>query len=193
MKPNDKHLSDPALREALRKIQQNIDATPLSDNFEERVMSRIREEKPTQSHLATRKTTFFTFRRVAAAVLIVAMVGSLAYAAFRMMGSSWMPSAWRVSNDSIALTEAMQANSDEVVLFDNVRLDSIVTAVAQHYDRKVCFVDKELCPLRLSTTWEKDALLSAFISTINEFDGLQLTDERDTIFVTSMPTEEEEE
>ena len=193
MKPNDNHLSDPALREALRKIQQNIDATLLSENFEERVMSRIREEKPTQPHLATRKTTFFTFRRVAAAVLIVAMVGSLAYAAFRMMGSSWMPSAWRVSNDSIAPTEAMQANSDEVVLFDNVRLDSIVTAVAQHYDRKVCFVNKELCPLRLSTTWEKDALLSAFISTINEFDGLQLTDERDTIFVTSMPTEEEEE
>ena len=193
MKPNDNHLSDPALREALRKIQQNIDATPLSENFEERVMSRIREEKSTQPHLATRKTTFLTFRRVAAAVLIVAMVGSLAYAAFRMMGSSWMPAAWRVSNDSIVPTEAMQANSDEVVLFDNVRLDSIVTAVAQHYDRKVCFVNKELCPLRLSTTWEKDALLSAFISTINEFDGLQLTDEHDTIFVTSMPTEEEEE
>ena len=193
MKPHDNRFGDPTLQEALRKIQQDIDATPLSDGFEERVMNRIREEKPIQPHLATKKTVFFTFRRVAAAVLIVVTVGSLAYAAFRMKGSAWMPSAWRVSNDSIVATEVLRAHSDEVVLFDNVPLDSIVTTVAQHYDRTVCFMDEALCHLRLSTIWKRDTLLSAFISTINEFDGLQLTDERDTIFVKSMQTEEAEE
>ena len=192
MKPNDNRFGDPALQEALRKIQQDIDATPLPADFKERVMNHIREEKPTRQHLATRRTAFFMFRRVAAAVLIVATVGSIAYAAFRMMDNSWMPYAWHVNNDSIAPTDTMKSHSDEVVLFDNVRLDSIVTAVALHYDRKVCFVDEELCNLRLSTIWKKDSLLAAFISTINEFDGLRLTDECDTIFVKSIQTEEEE-
>lgn len=190
MKPNDNRYGDPALREALRRIQQDIDATPLSDGFEERAMSRIRAEKPSLP-LPTRKPVFFTLRRVAAVVLIAAMVGGLAYAAFRMSGSSRVSAAGRASDGGSALTEAVAANGDETVQFDNVRLDSIVHAVARHYGREVCFRDEELRQLRLSTTWRKDTLLSAFVGTINEFDGLLLTDERDTLFVTSTQAEEE--
>ncbi|MCH5177971.1 MAG: DUF4974 domain-containing protein [Prevotellaceae bacterium] len=193
MKPNDNRYGDPALREALRKIQQEIDATPLPDGFEERVMNRIREENAAQPHPTARKTAFSTFRRVAAAVLVVAMVGSIAYAAFRMVGGSHTPSARHATNDSTPPAEALTAHGDAPVLFDNVPLDSIVTAVAQHYGRQVCFLNEGLCSLRLSTTWKKDASLAAFINTLNEFDGLQLTDERDTLFVTSTPTAEEEE
>lgn len=190
MKPNDNRYGDPALREALRRIQQDIDATPLSDGFEERAMSRIRAEKPSLP-LPTRKPVFFILRRVAAVVLIAAMVGGLAYAALRMSGSSRVSAAGRVSDGGNAPTEAVAANGDETVQFDNVRLDSIVHAVARHYGREVCFRDEELRQLRLSTTWRKDTLLSAFVGTINEFDGLLLTDERDTLFVTSTQAEEE--
>lgn len=190
MKPNDNRYGDPALREALRRIQQDIDATPLSDGFEERAMSRIRAEKPSLP-LPTRKPVFFILRRVAAVVLIAAMVGGLAYAALRMSGSSRMSAAGRASDGGSAPTETVAANGDETVQFDNVRLDSIVHAVARHYGREVCFRDEELRQLRLSTTWRKDTLLSAFVGTINEFDGLLLTDERDTLFVTSTQAEEE--
>lgn len=190
MKPNDNRYGDPALREALRRIQQDIDATPLSDGFEERAMSRIRAEKPSLP-LPTRKPVFFTLRRVAAVVLIAAMVGGLAYAALRMSGSSRVSAAGRDSDGDSAPTAMVAANGDETVQFDNVRLDSIVHAVARHYGREVCFRDEELRQLRLSTTWRKDTLLSAFVGTINEFDGLLLTDERDTLFVTSTQAEEE--
>lgn len=193
MKRNDTCPSDRALREALRNIQQNIDSSPLPEDFEERVMSRIREmEKQKQSlpHLSTgRRRLTFAFRRVAAVLLAVAIIGGMAYAMVRMIGGSLMPADRNAGNDALSQTELAANNVGESVLFDNVRLDSIVGIVAAHYGRQVCFLDEDVREVRLSTTWRRDTLLGAFIGTVNEFEGLMLRDEHDTIFVTS--TEEE--
>lgn len=194
MRPNDNNLSDYALREALRNIQQSIDSTPLPDDFEERVMSRIREKeihKPLKDSRVTGwRRRAVAFRRVAAALLIAAIVGGMAYAVVLMAGGLQMPSA-NVSNDSLSQVETPSIDGKEKVLFDNVRLDSIVSVVAAHYGRQVCFVDDELREVRLSTMWKKDTSLGVFIGILNEFEGFALTDERDTIFVTSTLTEEE--
>ena len=194
MKPNDNHLSDYALREALRNIQQSIDSTPLPDDFEERVMSRIREKeihKPLKDSRVTGwRRRAVAFRRVAAALLIAAIVGGIAYAVVLMAGGLQMPSA-NVGKDSLSQVETPSVDGKEKVLFDNVRLDSIVSAVAAHYGRQVFFVDDELREVRLSTMWKKDTSLGVFIGILNEFEGFALTDERDTIFVTSTLTEEE--
>lgn len=74
--------------------------------------------------------------------------------------------------------------------FSNLRLDSILSTVATHYGRAVSFRDTALQALRLSTVWNSEGSLAEFIATINEFDGLQLSDERDTIFVESAVGEE---
>ena len=196
MRPNDNHRSDSALREALRNIQQDIDSTPLSDDFEERVMSRIREKethKPLErkdNHATGWRRQAAAFRRVAAVLLIAAIVGGMAYAVVLMVGGLQMPSA-SVGNDSLSQVETPSIDGKDKVLFDNVRLDSIVSVVAAHYGRQVCFVDDELREVRLSTTWKKDMPLDAFLGIINEFEGFALTDERGTIFVTSTLTEEE--
>ncbi|MCH5176285.1 MAG: DUF4974 domain-containing protein [Prevotellaceae bacterium] len=194
MRPNDNNLSDYALREALRNIQQSIDSTPLPDDFEERVMSRIREKeihKPLKDSRVTGwRRRAVAFRRVAAALLIAAIVGGMAYAVVLMAGGLQMPSA-NIGNDSLSQVETPSIDGKEKVLFDNVRLDSIVSAVAAHYGRQVCFVDDELREVRLSTMWKEDTPLDAFIDILNEFEGFALTDERDTIFVTSTLTEEE--
>ena len=195
MRPNDNHLNDSALREALRNIQQDIDSTPLSNDFEERVMSRIREKeinKPLKNIRMTgwrRRATAFS--RVAAVLLIAAIVGGMAYAVVRMAGGWQMPSV-NVSNDSLVQAEIPSVDGNEKVLFDNVRLDSLVTVVAAHYGRQVCFADDELREIRLSTMWKKDTSLGVFIGILNEFEEFALTDERDTIFVASTLTEEEE-
>lgn len=194
MRPNDNNLSDYALREALRNIQQNIDSTPLSDDFEERVMSRIREKeihKPLKDSRVTGwRRRAVAFRRVAAVLLIAAIVGGMAYAVVHMVDGLQMPST-NVGKDSLSHMETPSIDGKEKVLFDNVRLDSIVSVVAAHHGRQVCFVDDELREVRLSTMWKKDTPLDAFIDILNEFEGLALTDERDTIFVTSTLTEEE--
>ena len=39
--------------------------------------------------------------------------------------------------------------------------------------------------------WDSEDSLSVFLETLNEFDGLRLTDERDTIFVESVAEEDE--
>jgi len=70
-----------------------------------------------------------------------------------------------------------------LVLFADVRLDSMLTVVAQHYDKAVSFGNDELKGLRIYTRWNPEDSLSVFIENLNELDGLQLMEQRDTIFV----------
>ena len=42
----------------------------------------------------------------------------------------------------------------------------------------------------MSTVWDREDSLSVFLETLNEFDGLRRTDERDTIFVESLMVED---
>lgn len=96
-----------------------------------------------------------------------------------------------MGSDSVV---AMKTKSTKgAVVFDNVRLDSILTVVAGHYGRTVCFRDEETRQWRLSTSWKMEEPLETFVGTLNEFDGLRLTDKRDTVFVELMEEEEDEE
>ena len=74
--------------------------------------------------------------------------------------------------------------------FSNLPLDSILSIISAHYGRAVCFRDTALQALRLSTVWDSEDSLAVFLGTLNEFDGLRLTDERDTIFVESLIVED---
>ena len=81
--------------------------------------------------------------------------------------------------------------SDSVVCFPDTRLDSILTIVCSYYGRELCFVDTTLREMRLFTSWNRNESLAEYIGTLNVFDGLHLTDERDTVFVDSVDGEEE--
>ena len=61
--------------------------------------------------------------------------------------------------------------------------------MAAHYGKAVCFRDSTTRELRLSTMWDCEDSLAVFISTLNEFDGLRLKDEGDTLFVESETVE----
>ena len=70
-----------------------------------------------------------------------------------------------------------------LLLFADVRLDSMLAIVSQHYGKAVFFGDEELKALRIHTKWNREDSLAAFIENLNELDGLSLTEQRDTIFV----------
>ena len=76
-------------------------------------------------------------------------------------------------------TEAMPVN------FSNVRLDSILTVVAAHYEKSVVFRDEAPRSKQFIMTWHPDSPLTEFIDALNTFDELQLTMQNDTLFVAS--------
>jgi hypothetical protein len=78
-----------------------------------------------------------------------------------------------------------------MIQFSNTPLDSVLSVVGTHYGRAVCFHDDALQRLRFTIAWDSVQPLGVFLDNVNEFEGLRLTDERDTIFVE--PTGKEEE
>ena len=81
--------------------------------------------------------------------------------------------------------EASLPPSEEMTAraFDNTPLADIMAMVAKHYGHHVAFADDSLRQLRITTTWNEDEPLSAFLENMNELDGLSFTQKGDTIFV----------
>ena len=129
----------------------------------------------------------FTFRKIAAIFLAVVFFGGLAFAAYHFLSSKTEKQSVEVTAPSIT---GRAGGESSPIRFSNVRLDSILTVVAAHYNCEGCFRDTTAQALRLSTVGDREDSLAVFLQTLNEFDGLRLTDERDTIFVESLIVED---
>ena len=81
--------------------------------------------------------------------------------------------------------EASLPPSEEMTAraFDNTPLADIMAVVAKHYGHHVAFANDSLRQLRITTTWNEDEPLSAFLENMNELNGLSFTQKGDTIFV----------
>jgi hypothetical protein len=132
-------------------------------------------------------TFHFSFKKIAAIFLAAAFLGGLAWAFVpRLLSPKTI-----VPQSAMVTTLPLEGERGGGLLsFSNLRLDSILTVVAAHYECEICFRDTTAQALRLSTVWDRDDSLSVFLETLNEFDGLRLTDERDTIFVESLMVED---
>ena len=130
-----------------------------------------------------RPLPYLSFKKVAAVFIAVAFLSGLTFATWRMVDKE------PTENMLAGVPPTTDTSSgDTLIAFDNLRLDSILTVVAAHYERAVCFRDTVSAALRLSTVWNRSEPLAEFIAILNEFDGLQLTDERDTVFVQTHPS-----
>lgn len=123
-------------------------------------------------------------RRIAAIVAGAFLVGGLAWAAVRYMAPPRGPRP--LCCDTIA---TYGDKEDSVLLFADARLDSLLGIVALHYGRTLCIHSEEVTKMRVLAKWYADKPLSVFIESMNEFEGLCLTDERDTLFVSSKEEE----
>ena len=125
--------------------------------------------------------------RIAASFIGILFISGIAFAVIQFMRNhSARP---QVPQTEHVNTELANQEAVAPVRFDDVRLDSILTVVSSHYGKAVCFRDTAARELRLSTMWDCEDSLSVFIATLNEFDGLSLKEERDTVFVTSETVE----
>ena len=120
--------------------------------------------------------------RVAAMFVGILLVSGIAIAAIHIIQSpSEQPSETIVTAKT--QTSNLRPQISEIVRFSNTPLDSVLTVVSAHYGRAVCFRNDTLRQLRFTIGWDSVQPLSSFLNDVNEFEGLQLIDERDTIFV----------
>ena len=181
---------DAALREARRRIDEEMKEDMKNEEMKNgKCKLPLEDEGKAATHRSNSYFSFFTHsffisHKVAATFLAAAFLGGL---------------AWAISGPLLTSPKGEERQSAQVTSnplppgggregasslnFDGLRLDSILTIIAAHYDREVCFRDEALCSLQFYTTWDNQQPLDSFLTTLNEFDGLRLSEERDTIFV----------
>jgi len=170
MNTNDVPKAHPSLLDALRRQDEKAQQMNLSEGFEERVMGSLPKNRSPRLRLS----------RIAAIFLLAAFLGGLVWAISPIIRQKEKaPRSAEVS----APSPTGRAGGESAILFADVRLDSMLTVVAAHYGKAVFFGDEELKALRIHTRWNQEDSLASFIENMNELDNLQLTEQRDTIFV----------
>lgn len=174
MKTNDIPKAHPSLLDALRRQDEKAQQMKLSEGFEERVMGSLPKNRSPRLRL----------NRIAAIFLAAAFLGSLTWAIsplIRQKGKT--PQSAKVTAPSLTRRAGGESGGGGLLIFTDVRLDSMLAIVSQHYGKAVFFGDEELKALRIHTKWNREDSLAAFIENLNELDELSLTEQRDTIFV----------
>ena len=120
------------------------------------------------------------WHRMAAAFIGFIVISGLAFATAYFLQDH---SGQIRENATEANHSAHHAPTPAPIHFSNARLDSILTVVARHEHRAVSYHSEAPRSLRFTITWDPDQPLADFLATVNEFEGLRLTDARDTIFV----------
>ncbi len=133
-------------------------------------------------------TFLFSLKKIAAVLLTAVFLGGLAWA---FVPRFITPKA-NAPQSAEATTPRHDGEREGVlpVSFNDMRLDSILSVVATHYHHAVCFRDSSLRALHFYTTWDDSQPIDSFLTTLDEFEGLRLSRERDTIFVESETGEE---
>lgn len=143
-------------------------------------------DKTVNSKLSNGK---YVWLRIAAMFAGVLLLSGIAFATIYFVKSKES----RVESN-IRLESSPQGGTGggQSIRFEEVRLDSILGVVSAHYSKAVSFDSDEAKGLKFIIEWEPDAPLADFIEGINMFDGLQLTLQRDTIFVELQEEKEDE-
>ncbi|MBO4730194.1 MAG: zf-HC2 domain-containing protein [Bacteroidaceae bacterium] len=129
--------------------------------------------------------------KIAAMFAGVILLSGIAYAAIHLI---MRPTADDQQSSTLnAQSSMLNGQSPDPVRFEYVRLDSILSVVSAHYTKAVSFNSDEAKAMKFILTWKPDAPLSDFIDGMNMFDGLQLTLQRDTIFVEAQEVTEDAE
>ena len=122
----------------------------------------------------------YPLQKIAAIFLAAAFLGGLAWTINPLLTS---PKEKAPQSAEVTTLPFEGERGGGLLLFADVRLDSMLAIVSQHYGKAVFFGDEELKALHIHTKWNREDSLAAFIENLNELDGLSLTEQRDTIFV----------
>ncbi|MBR0049478.1 MAG: DUF4974 domain-containing protein [Prevotella sp.] len=117
--------------------------------------------------------------QIAAVFAGVVLLSGIAFAAWQLSNEEVPNSPLRGETQSTPYRPV--ETQDSIVRFDNIRLDSVLTIVAQHYGKRVDCRNEAVRSLHFHVEWNQAAPLSNFITLINNFEGVSLREEQDTI------------
>ena len=190
MQEHPEQFSDEQLEAMMDELDRVPDVDDAWHRFEGLKSLRIGELKRDNFHFSIFQ--FFNSSKKLAAIFIgVILLSGIAYAAIHLMTRSTADD--QQSSMVNGQRSMVNVQSPDPVRFEDVRLDSILSVVSAHYTKAVSFSDDEVKAIKFILTWQPDAPLDDFIDGMNMFDGLQLTLQRDTIFVEAQEVTEDAE
>lgn len=134
-----------------------------------------------------------SLRKVAAILVAALVLTSLSYAAVR---TSFFTHSWNEANEQVAeptpnaepteqpaCKPEITMKGDSIVLFKDVRLDSILMLTDVHYEVESQFNDAELRQIRLLFKWHKQHSLDEVLQRLNGFERFQIRREENNLIV----------
>ena len=197
MQEHPEHYSEQELEQMLHdtEAQELMEDTALlkrAMKHEEFTMSGQEVEDDWQRFAAThfaRQAPRRSLFKVAASFIGILLIAGLSFAFY------WTTDSRQRTTDDGQRTSMVNGQCpmapDSLIRFVDVRLDSMLSIVGNHYGREVCFRDEAPCELRFTITWNRRQPMATFVGSLGEFDGLKLKEEHDTLFVESVETEKE--
>ena len=183
MESNDK------LEQLLRQMYAEEADTDTSNIVDEE-WARFEAKHFKDGRLEERKagSFFSSIKKVAAAIVGVLLLSGVAYAAiysfYPMTHQTQTPSKspWLGGEHKSSLNREDLGGSGSVI-FDDARLDSVLSVVAGHYQKQVAYRSDNLRSLRFLIEWNPEEPITTFINLINNFEGIHVSEVGDTIVV----------
>ncbi|MBO7558998.1 MAG: DUF4974 domain-containing protein [Bacteroidaceae bacterium] len=125
-------------------------------------------------------------RQIAAAVLLLLCLSGISYAAIRWLGTHQKNQPIETTTQTEEMATMENHEKDSIVTYNNVRLDSILEDVGEHYHRTITVNDSTTAALRFYLKWNQNEPLSVFIETVEELEKVIVTERNDTLFVSSI-------
>lgn len=132
-----------------------------------------------------------TFRTVAASLTALLLLGGIAYAAINVSLNRFFPSSPVLPDTTVVETVvtktdtvvSVPADDSEEILFDNVTLEEMLTAVAKHYNLKCEFRDDVCRSIRIYYFFNKTKSVEKMIRDLNHFNKFEITKDDTTLYV----------
>lgn len=132
-----------------------------------------------QKHYSTKQSRHWI--KIAASFIGLLLVSGITFAAYYIATENNHKTEMATTESRQPLQPAEVVGT--IVRFDNVQLDSVLSVVALHYHKQVEYHNETLRNLHFHIEWNQTASLSDFITLINNFEGISLREEQDTIIV----------
>ena len=162
-------------------------------DYDEKYLDEKFESSDEQNivQLNSNKKTLFPVRKIAASIVFFLLLSGLSYALVR---TSFFTRSWNEPIEEATIEQTPQIDptnvkaeiktvGDSIVLFKDVRLDSIMMQMEQHYKVESRFADEETKAIRMLLKWNKRKSLDEVLNLLNGFDRLNVRRESDILII----------
>ena len=162
-------------------------------DYDEKYLDEKFESSEEQNivQLNSNKKTLFPIRKIAASIAFFLLLSGLSYALVR---TSFFTRSWNEPIEEVTAEQTpkiapttvkaeIKTVGDSIVLFKDVRLDSIMMQMDQHYKVESRFADEETKAIRMLLKWNKRKSLDEVLNLLNGFDRLNVRRESDILII----------